>query len=464
MFSNINAADYMVLLSVAVPLLTSLMVLKTNIVSSAYKAPKIFFGVFVFSILFALNFSLIAKVQIAPFSLMGSLFSVTVLTASLSTAVLSFVGGIFLVKLKAFDKNKYSDLFFLLGLATALCFSNSLILIFVFSEIIFFKTLLEPTQMVKLSDFQGAKVRLLGLVLLLGSVAMNLGSGKIMTLDFLSKNADALYSSDHLFVLAAVFILAGLFELVWRLFRLRLGSFGLETVIGGFGILVLCLKLSSAHIFSTLQGSHTIIQWFAIVSLLFLGLELSQKKTLKSILKGLFVFNTLLSLIFLLPLIFDGVGVALFSVAYFVATSFGLIVGLCLEEKLSDAKGSETLILELKGLKLKNLKLAVTLVVIISTIVAFPIGFGFLILLPNIKMILSSGFYWVGAWVLFSLLLIWPLVKKVTDLILSTDVSEPIDSLWRSKEIKALPLWGAVFLTLLTLGFPIASARFFGLM
>jgi NADH:ubiquinone oxidoreductase subunit 2 (subunit N) len=356
---------------------------------------------------------------------------------------------------------KSSELFNFLGLFLALNFSHNLILIFVFSELIFIKAMQTSNYGKKLFDLRGSKVRLVGLVLILGAIAVNYGAGTSATISFLQSNASALFSADYLFLIGILFIIAGLLDILWSLLRTEYKFFNLKTMIVGLCFLFTINKYSAAQFFSVLGQVQILIQWAFVLILLFTAFKSLQVNSFKGALKHLFSNSLVLSLIFTLPFMFDGEGASVVGLIYLLGAFSGHILLFMIGEHFALMKGGELLVDELQGLGEKAPRKTFLLMVAVILALSFPLGAGVLVMSSGVKLILQTGFYWVGFWSLFSTAIIWFFCFQLLEKMYLQNPNDDLWLLWRTKEVSDANGYQLVVITAATVALPVLGLCFF---
>jgi len=354
-------------------------------------------------------------------------------------------------------------LFNFLGLLLALNFANNLILVLIFSEIIILKASLPMTKTKVSLDLEGAKIRLIGLIFILGSIAVNFGGGNFATLDFLEDNASRLYSADYLFLIGALFVLAGLIQIVLRLIKAKTGNFGAVNFIMGAALLVVINKYSSGQIFSVLNEAQSLIQWLCVLMLIFTALKSIGANSLRALTKFIFLNTLAISITLSLPFMFDGKGYNTLALLHMLSTFSGLLILNIVREHLELFKGEDLLLDELRGFGAKFPNSSLLIITAVITGLSFPLVAGLAIFTAGLKHILENGFYWVGLWVLISTSIIWLVSIKIIRTMYFRNIDDDLWTLWRNREVKDTQKFKSLILTIGVMILPILSLCFLNL-
>jgi len=333
------------------------------------------------------------------------------------------------------SKSRTSDLFIPLGLLLALIFSQNLIFVFIFSELVLLKTLTSRTEKFCWADLQSARIRFAGLILILGAVAINYGMGTPSTLSFLQSSSEALYSADYLFLIGSIFILSGLIKILWSFFETDFLKLSFQTLLAGLSFVLVTLKYSSADLFAVLEDVQAPLQWLCIIVLLATVSKIHQATYFLQQIKFIFLSALLLSVIFILPLIFDGEGLQTTGLAYLFISLTGVLFLLQIQSSLERSKGASVILDDIMGLseRLPKRSLLIVLVWVLAT--AFPLGLGFLSLAMGLKTSFQAGFYWVGFWTLFSMIGLWTTVPRILNSVFFEKPDSESWFLWEDKAV-----------------------------
>ena len=432
---DLTPIDGLVFLPILLPLALGLVVCKVESLQSVRSPFKIIAGLTAFAALGFFLTVLLSRFSKISVVVLGGLFSIDSFSIKLSlmaTALVSviYVGELWFEGLKTDPSHRSVSLMTLLSLTYALIFSQNLIFIFVLAELILMRVIFSREKRIRLLDLQGTYIRLLGLIFVLGSIALNFGAGNPVTISFLRANAADLYMADHVFVVGALFSLAGLLELVWSATKGGFVQINRLKLIGFFVLLVFGYKLSSAKIFSVLDDTKDLLQWLSVGAILLCAFKLSAQKTLSGLIGGVYSYTLVMSFLLILPIVFDGEGDFAWTLTYAGSSIVALVALLVLKDHFKKTKGSDLLLSELNHLRKKQKTLTVLLFFLLAMSVALPVGPNFLIFTLGLKEMLVAGFYWVTAWAAFSLVLIWPFLSSLFFRAFYQEPDEHIGVLW----------------------------------
>lgn len=404
------------------------------------------------------------KIKFAKISLIlcQGLFEIDPLSSSLALAATAFFFLAVLLSRRDLEKRwVVSQGFQFTGLFLGLIFSHNIILVFVFSELIFIKAFGVRGKKLFTSDLQGLRIRLVGLIFILGSVAISYGAGKAATLSFLKSNAAGLYSADHTFLIGSLFFLSGLIKILWSLFESDAKDLNIKTIAVGLALIVAILKYSAADLFAVLQEAQILSQWLCVLSLLFAVGRLLQARYFVNKLKYGLLCSILLSLIFSLAFVFDGQGSQESGLLYLFISSFGILILLSLESRLRDFKGGDLTMSDLSCLgQVLPRQMFLTVAALILAF-AFPLGLGFVVFASGLKLTFQTGFYWVGVWTLFASVGLWLAGLRVYLQIYNTDEAAKVRLLWKTKDLEDIKVLKSLVLLALVLAAPVALLYLF---